>query len=352
MKENKKIGVLIDNITHSGGTERVASILSSGLIERGNEVCIFSLIDGKPYFPMHSSVTYWKDDCNNRMLKIFRISRYINKYNFDALIIISMGKLSFQSLPILKVFSRNVKIISCDHVSIESFKNPLRTLKCWSYSLADEVCVLTEYDKRFLTEKYKVKNVNVVRNISPYENISFNEGDLKRKKKIVIGVGRLAYQKNFLRLIDIWSQSHRDDWELHIIGTGEEHLALKEHITSKKLQESVKLIGACNDMSLAYSSAAILCMTSRYEGLPMVLIECKNFGIPAIALKCKTGPEEIIENDGYVISYEDDNAFSKRLSELIADDDLRIQYSKNALNNAQTYSSRKIIDQWLVLIGR
>ncbi|KQN43715.1 glycosyltransferase family 4 protein [Rouxiella silvae] len=352
MKIKKKIGILIDNITNSGGTERVASILSSGLVDNGYDVQIFSLVDGNPFFPMHESIAYWKGKNSNRVAKLVEISRFLKNNKFKSVIIISMGKLSFQSLPILKLLARNVKLISCDHVSIESFKNPLRILKCLSYSLADEVCVLTEYDKNYLTSKYKVRNVNVIRNISPYQTTFFDENEILKKDKVVIGVGRLTYQKNFKRLIDIWSNTETEDWVLQIIGTGEEFDDLKNYITSINLQDSVKLIGSNNDMTPFYAKASILCMTSRYEGLPMVLIECKNFGVPAISFDCKTGPQELIDGDGFLIPYDDDINFSEKLKVLITDEKVRLNLSQRSFLNAQNYTSEKIVGKWVNLIEK
>lgn len=354
MKENNKIGILIDNISNSGGTERVASILSSGLINSGYDVSIFSLFEGSSFFPMHDSIKYWesKGAFKSRIAKIFEISRFVQRNKFKALLIISMGKLSFQSLPILKCLANSVKVISCDHVSIESFNKTLRILKCYSYSLADEVCVLTDYDKDFMLCNYKVNNINVIRNISPYETSEYIEKDLLNKDKTVIAVGRLTHQKNFKRLIDIWSNAETDDWTLHIVGTGEELEMLSSYIGSKKLEGSIKLIGECNNMEQVYQNASILCMTSRYEGLPMVLIECKNFGVPAISFDCKTGPQELIDNDGYLIPYDDDAYFSKKIGEMISDNNLRFELSKKALMNSDNYTSSKIIPQWIELIEK
>ncbi len=44
-----------------------------------------------------------------------------------------------------------------------------------------------------------------------------------------------------------------------------------------------------------YRQASLYLMTSRYEGLPMVLIEAMSFGLPLVAYDCKTGPAELME---------------------------------------------------------
>jgi len=91
-------------------------------------------------------------------------------------------------------------------------------------------------------------------------------------------------------------------------------------------------------------------MTSRYEGLPMVLIEAKSFGLPVIAFDCKTGPQEIIRNDGVLVEYHDDEHFVRALNELMFDHERRYVMSSIAIENALRYSESSIFEQWLKVI--
>ncbi|WP_446924827.1 glycosyltransferase, partial [Klebsiella pneumoniae] len=136
--------------------------------------------------------------------------------------------------------------------------------------------------------------------------------DISLKEKIVLGVGRLTYQKNFMRLINIWKNIDTNGWRLCIVGDGEER---KEILTFCRQNgiDNVEVYEATNNIDSWYKKSSALAMTSRYEGLPMVLIEAKNFGVPAIAFDCQTGPVEIIDNDGYVIDYDDDKEYGNKL---------------------------------------
>nr|EKX4894459.1 glycosyltransferase [Raoultella ornithinolytica] len=169
------------------------------------------------------------------------------------------------------------------------------------------------------------------------------------KEKIAIAVGRLTYQKNFFRLIDIWKKRENKSWKLYIIGEGEDRDKLQEYITE---DDGVHLVGACKKIDEWYKRASLLLMTSRYEGLPMVLIEAKNFGLPVIAFDCKTGPSELIDNDGIVINYNDDENFIVNLNKTLDDNVLLNEMMENALINSAFYEKNAIYAQWLKVIDK
>ena len=80
-------------------------------------------------------------------------------------------------------------------------------------------------------------------------------------------------------------------------------------------------------------------MTSRFEGLGIVLIEAQTCGLPIVSLDCDYGPRHIIEDGvtGKLIPYNDDNAMADAIIWLIDNPDKRQQMSKAALEASQHY---------------
>ncbi|HBV0799725.1 TPA: glycosyltransferase, partial [Klebsiella pneumoniae] len=175
-----------------------------------------------------------------------------------------------------------------------------------------------------------------------------------QKKNCVLAVGRLTYQKNFEALIQIWAnlpEHIRSAWELHIAGDGENKDTLRKLISELNVTSSVKLLGNVSNIKTEYLTASVLCMTSRYEGLPMVLIEAKDFAIPVISFDCPTGPAEIITDDGFLITKDDCYAFEEKLRLLLSNGQLREKLGHNAFTNRSMYGAPKILSEWIKLIN-
>lgn len=80
----------------------------------------------------------------------------------------------------------------------------------------------------------------------------------------------------------------------------------------------------------------------------MVLLEAMAYGLPCIAFDCPTGPRAIIKNNknGFLIPDNDDLLFIEKLSALIENEDLRLEFGKNAKHSSENYSVEKIMEHW------
>lgn len=341
-----KICILIDGISNSGGTDRVASIISNLFTENGLEVKIYTLSEGEPYYFLDNRVGVISPKYRSRFINLIYFCNHIKKNSYDIIIVLSMGRLSAQAIPLLKFFNVKSRVICNDHVSIESFSKVVQLVKWPAYLLSNKVVVLTESDRSYLSKRLNEK-VCVVRNCSPYEHETIENGDINKKNKIALAVGRLTYQKNFQRLLKIWGEVETLGWELVIVGSGEDQKEIEGIISGEKLN-NVKIQTPNKNLKSWYEKSAMLLMTSRYEGLPMVLIEAKNFALPVISFDCNTGPREIIKDDGFIINYDDDDEFKARLIQLMSDDKLRFEMSRNALKNSTLFSEKEILNEWLL----
>jgi glycosyltransferase involved in cell wall biosynthesis len=93
-------------------------------------------------------------------------------------------------------------------------------------------------------------------------------------------------------------------------------------------------------------------LSSRFEGLPLVLIEAAAMGLPAVSFDCQTGPREIIAHGqtGLLVPPLQVNALADALQTCLLDDAIRMRYSQQAA----TYVGKKfavdtVVDQWEAL---
>lgn len=170
------------------------------------------------------------------------------------------------------------------------------------------------------------------------------------RKKQIVAVGRLVEQKGYDRLIAAWNliALQLPDWKLQIYGEGELYDELLEMVESYKLLDSVEINAPVRDIHLVYQSSAILVMSSRYEGLSMVLIEAMNYGLPVIAFSSPCGPKDIISDgiDGFLVPDGDIHLLAEKILLLAQNKKLRIQMGKSALIKAQVFSFDKIMKEW------
>jgi glycosyltransferase involved in cell wall biosynthesis len=113
---------------------------------------------------------------------------------------------------------------------------------------------------------------------------------------IILGVGRLTAQKDFATLIRAFARVRQhDEARLIILGEGEHRPILEQLIGELGLQAWVALPGFVENPYAWMRRAAVFVLSSRWEGLPTVLIEAMACGTPVVATDCPSGPREILE---------------------------------------------------------
>ena len=144
------------------------------------------------------------------------------------------------------------------------------------------------------------------------------------------------------------------DWQWHIYGDGEQNYKnqIIDLIKQNSLENHIILKDNHSEIYDLYQDYSFLVMTSRYEGLPMVLLEAKAKKLPIVSFDINSGPSDIIRDgvDGFLIKPFDCEAMADKICELIENPELRQKLSDNAYGNLDKFSKEKIIKQWCDLI--
>ena len=177
------------------------------------------------------------------------------------------------------------------------------------------------------------------------------------REKTVLAVGRLHEVKRFELLIRLFAAVHTQfpDWQLRIVGDGEEREKLVNTIRELHAEDYVNLTGKKDAVGVEGEMlhAAVFAMTSRSEGFPFVLLEAQSCGLPVVAFDVRVGPGFVVQDgvNGYLAAdmvYED---FCEKLASLMKDEDLRREFSAAAISHAADFSREKVGDMWYSLIG-
>ena len=213
----------------------------------------------------------------------------------------------------------------------------------------DLVCMLSSYFYPELSEicgGYEDKYISI-----PNPN-SFPESKIEEtksiKKKDLLYVGLFTHHKRVDRLIQIWRNIYKryPDWRLIIVGDDNTvHGDYLKKLASKA--ERVFFEGFKNPLPY-YQQASIFCMPSNYEGWGMVLTEAMQCGTVPIAFDSFAALPDIIDNNknGVLIKPFDTKEYERKLCELMDNEELLQNLSKNAQEDIKKYSVKKVVDMW------
>ena len=138
--------------------------------------------------------------------------------------------------------------------------------------------------------------------------------------RFLLGVGRLAPQKRWDRLIAALPRLAHPDTQLVILGEGAERAALEGQIAALGLQGRVHLPGYHADPGPALARAAVVVLTSDFEGVPGVLREALAEGTPVVATDSSVAVSEIVSTPalGSVVPLDDSRALVSALDQWLA----------------------------------
>jgi glycosyltransferase involved in cell wall biosynthesis len=117
---------------------------------------------------------------------------------------------------------------------------------------------------------------------------------------VILGIGRLEPQKNFLNLVTAFAQVRKiRPAKLMILGEGSEREQIKARVHELGIADDVALPGFVQNPHAYTARAAVFVLSSIWEGLSNVLIEALAIGTPAIATDCNYGPSEVLDSGRY-----------------------------------------------------
>lgn len=182
------------------------------------------------------------------------------------------------------------RAVCCDHNHFDARSRPWRLARRLLYPRAAAVVSLTEADRaRFAALNPRTE---VIANASALQAAA----PARPRPGQVLAVGRCVAQKGLDLLLQAWVavlQAHPHA-RLHVVGDGPLRPALQAQADRLGIAASVHWHGTASDMRPHYEAAALFVLPSRYEGMPLALLEAQALGVPAVAFDCPTGPREVL----------------------------------------------------------
>lgn len=346
-----------------GGAERVLTLMVNSLAKNSkNKISVITLFQEKEDYQLDTAINRVKLKQtkflpSHTFRSIVNLSRYYRKKSNRPHVIVSFITLTnLIAIVVAKLFS--IKIIAQEHNSylrhMEGRKRISDFTKKQVYKMADVVTVLTSYDIEYY-QKHGA-NVYVMPNPCSFTPISENSHN---REQTILAVGHLDryHHKGFDNLIKLIAPILKEypDWQLKIAGSGDKGL---KHLTQlaeeHQILDKVIFTGFINNVSEVMHKSAIFILPSRFEGLPMVLLEAMSQGMASIAYDCKTGPSDIIQNDKNGLLIEDQNIVKMQngLRALFNTEKLRNRLSNEAIKSIDKYDISKITERYESLFNK
>ena len=303
---NKKVLIFMPSI-EGGGVEKNLFLVTNFLVKKINKITLIT-ISKKFKKKFHKSVEFitlssniW--DTYGRKFKYFlALILLIKEILKDRNLIVFSFQANVYCIVICKLFG--VKVIS------RSNSAPIGWSKNWLkryifkivLNLADKVMVNSKEFKKDLKKEFNVNAICIYNPLNVKEIIQKSKKKtssiFKSKKKLkILNIGRFTEQKDQILLLKSLKYLEKDlNFEAILIGKGILRLNLNKYLKKNNLNDKVKILNFVDNPYNLLKQTDIFVLSSKFEGLPNVLLEALVLNKFVISSDCPTGPKEILLN--------------------------------------------------------
>ena len=276
------------------------------------------------------------------ILSFFPLIKLIKKYKPDFIINHLITSLP---LTLLFLFKFDSKFI----LRISGFpKLNIVRKNFWKYVSSKLYCITSPSEelkknliKLNIFQKKKIYFLpDAIINISNFikkKNEKLIDFENTKNKKIIFSAGRFTKQKNFLYLINEFSDFclKNDDFILYILGDGEEMNLLREKIKEKKMYDKIILKGYVDNVYKFFKHGDLFVLSSKWEEVGFVIVEAAISNLFVISSDCPNGPSEFLNygNNGILFKNNKSGELSKALTNFINLNEkkkMKVKLKKNA----------------------
>lgn len=351
-----------------GGAERVMLNLARGFAEQGLKVDLVLVKPEGPYLSqipqLSQKVRVIKLESSRLILSLPALARYL-KQEQPPVLISALEDTNMVALWAKKLAGVSTQVVVTVHNHLSRAAKYATKLKHqltpqlvkWFYPWADTIVAVSQGVAEDLIEmglpREKIKAIyNPI--LTPELSEKFQESVdhswfLSAQPPVILGVGRLDKQKDFPTLLHAFAKVRQQHQvRLMILGEGGERAYLESLAQKLGLAEDVVFPGFVANPHAYMARAAVLVLSSAWEGFGNVLVEAMAAGTPIVSTDCESGPAEILANGQYgkLVAVGD----SEGMAEAIAKTLEEAPDSKLLQERADEFSLEKALTQYQQLL--
>ncbi len=369
MSRALRVLLLCDRLDIAGGVERFVCALANHLVSEGMDAAVGSVDTPRAdiRYPLHASVRVLSgasrrldprasDGGGGRAARAWRLARaqwrvgraLSKMIRSDRPDVVVLNGLT-TACSVLALDRRDAaRTICCDHNHFTARSGPWRWLRRWLYPKVAAVVSLTEADApRF-------------RALNAHTRVIYNASTLQADapalpgNALALAVGRHVAQKGFDLLVQAWAVVARalPQARLRVIGDGPLRSGHERLARALGVAASIEWANPTAQIEPHYREACVFVLPSRYEGMPLALLEAQALGVPAVAFDCPTGPAEIVtDRTGRLVRAGDIDALAAALIELLSSPATRERMAFAAIERSrEIFGARQHEGRWTALV--
>jgi len=347
-----------------GGAERAFLSLADGFLSAGVRVDLVLASEAGPLRDEVPEGVRVVDLGSNRVLRAVRpLARYLRAVRpvglVSALTHANLAALAAVRLARVKTAVVVVEQNNLSATQQDSAKRQTRALpalmRCFygqargvvavSQGVADDLATRAGLDRASLSVVHNPLRFDLIREraAAPLD-VELPAGEAP----LIVGVGSLTAQKDFPTLIEAVSRARTQrPCRAIIAGDGPERAKLEQMVMERGLGEAVKLPGFVANPYPLFAAADVFVLSSRWEGLPTVLLEALALGAPVVSTDCPNGPREILRGGelGWLVPVESPDALAAAVLEAIEQDRAGVAFDESP------YRLETVVARYLNLLG-
>ena len=355
-----------------GGVERTTLILGKELVRLGHDVDVVTIRPQPAFLDRFGDGVTLTDLGTGRVrYSVLPLWRYLRRRKPD--ILISNQSYANVSASLAHLLARSkAKLFLCERVDpLAPGQTKSGRLMRWAYRRAD----VTMTNSRALAERLagflgtQPSGVSVIYNptVTPELEAESKEpvdhswfagptarGPADPTVPVILGAGRLSEQKDFPTLIKAFALVRSDRHaRLMILGEGPERASLEGLAARLGIADDVCLPGFDANPYKYLARAAMFVLSSRWEGLPNVVIEAQALGVPVVSTDCPTGPREILFDGeaGLLVPMGDAQAMAEAIERVLGDQALARRLVQRGKEGIDRFTPGPCAARYLELAG-
>ena len=357
-QKSHRLKICLVTVTLSdGGAERCAALLSNYFENQDIEVyhVVFSGKVAYDYSGKLFHLEHLKDKRNSwwsRSKRFFALKQFFDTNHFDYVIDFRTKEYLLQEMIIHNfVFPKFIQTIHS--YKIKSYVPKNKFLAKLLYRNCQQFISVSKGIQEKVNKNYNFLPTKLIYNPIDFEFISNqSKQEVTNDFQYVLSAGSMNKNiKQFNKLIECYANSILPSKKIKLIILGEGKLKNKwiKLAESYNLQDLVIFKGNVKNPFRYYKNALFTISTSKYEGMPMVLLESLACGTPIISWDYASGPNEIISNkqNGLLIENQDTDKLIEAMNLFVSDNNLYLQCKENAVSSVKQFSLETIGNEWL-----